>query len=173
MKKVVAIFSSLLLLTGCSFTEPIPIRGQVVSCESIPVSESSSPRLECLGGGEGIAVDAIRGPAIVNVWGTWCAPCRKELPHFAEFLTQYSDRVSVLGIAVEEKNQENVRKFIRTRGITWPIIYDADGSTKKKFGMGVPVTWLINKSGKVVYKKYGPFESTEELERAAIKYLGV
>jgi thiol-disulfide isomerase/thioredoxin len=109
----------------------------------------------------------------VNVWGTWCAPCRQELPHFGHLLAKYGDKVNVIGIAVEEKSREAVKKFVNTRGITWPILYDATGSTQEKFGPGVPVTAFINKSGKVVYTRYGAFQSTEELELAAIKYLGV
>ena len=107
------------------------------------------------------------------MWGTWCAPCRQELPHFGHLLAKYGDKVDVIGIAVEEKNQAVVNKFVKTHGITWPILYDATGSTREKFGPGVPVTAFINKSGKVVYTRYGAFQSTEELELATIKYLGV
>lgn len=178
MRRTSAIYLSVflsasLLLTGCSFTEPIPVRGKVIDCESIETVPAADEALECLGGGAPISVDAIRGPAIINVWGTWCAPCREELPHFGDLLLKYGDKVDVIGIAVEEKNQAAVKKFVNTRGITWPILYDATGSTQEKFGPGVPVTAFINKSGKVVYTRYGAFQSAEELEQAAIKYLGV
>jgi hypothetical protein len=78
-----------------------------------------------------------------------------------------------VGIAVEEKNQESVRRFVEGNGISWPILYDATGATRSEFGMGVPVTWFVDESGTVVHKKFGPFRSTEEIELAAIKYLGV
>ncbi len=173
MKRFIALISVALLLTGCSLTEPIPVKGKVIDCESIETVPATDEALECLGGGDPISVDSIRGPAIVNVWGTWCAPCRQELPHFGHLLAKYGDKVDVIGIAVEEKSREAVKKFVNTRGITWPILYDATGSTQEKFGPGVPVTAFINKSGKVVYTRYGAFQSTEELELAAIKYLGV
>jgi peroxiredoxin len=80
--------------------------------------------------------------------------------------------VPVIGIAVEEKNMDVVRKFVETHGMSWPILYDADGSTRGKFGMGVPVTWFIDASGKVVHKKYGPFKTVEEIELSVMKYLG-
>ncbi len=173
MKRFIALISVALLLTGYSLTEPIPVKGKVIDCESIETVSSTDEALECLGGGDPISVDSIRGPAIVNVWGTWCAPCRQELPHFGHLLAKYGDKVDVIGIAVEEKSQEAVKKFVNTRGITWPILYDATGSTQEKFGPGVPVTSFINQSGKVVYTRYGAFQSTEELELATIKYLGV
>ena len=50
--------------------------------------------------------------------------------------------------------------------------YDKSGSTRATFGMGVPVTWFIDETGKVVHKKYGPFNSTEEVQLAVAKYLG-
>jgi len=74
---------------------------------------------------------------------------------------------------VEEKNQATVKKFVETHGMTWPILYDANGSTRSQFGMGVPVTWFVDASGKVVHKKYGPFKSVEEIQLSVIKYLGV
>lgn len=172
MKRLILGACMTLLLTSCSLTEPIPIKGEVVSCDSIKVKTGTTAPLECLGGGEPVAVDAIVGPALVNVWGTWCAPCKKELPHFAHFLQKSDGSVQVIGIAVEEKSQAAVKKFIESRGMTWPVLYDEDGSTRATFGMGVPVTWFIDGKGKVVHKKYGPFNSTEEVQLAVAKYLG-
>jgi len=173
MKKLIISLCSLLLLTSCSMPKSTPVQGRLVGCEEVKTVTADDEALECLAGGEPISVDSIRGPAIINIWGTWCAPCREELPHLAQFFSDYGDRVDVIGIAVEEKNQATVRKFVKSNGITWPILYDATGVTQEKFGPGVPVTWFIGKSGKVTYKKYGPFRSTEELELAAAKYLGV
>ena len=173
MKKFITLTILALVLTGCSAIEPIQVKGEVVSCANIKVESGTGVPLECLGGGSAIAADSIRGPALINVWGTWCEPCKQELPHLAHFLAKYSDQVDLVGIAVEEKSMESVRKFVQSHGISWPILYDATGATRGKFGMGVPVTWLVDESGTVVYKKYGPFKSTEEIELAAIKYLGV
>lgn len=172
MKRAIVGLCALLALTPCSLTEPIPIKGEVVDCASITVKPGKSEPLECLGGGAPIAADSIVGPALVNVWGTWCAPCKKELPHLAHFLQQGDGSVQVIGIAVEEKSQTAVKKFIERNGMTWPVLYDATGSTKSIFGMGVPVTWFIDANGKVVHRKFGPFNSTEEIQLAVAKFLG-
>jgi len=173
MKKFVPILCSLLALTGCSLTEPIPFKGEVVNCTSIKSIPSTGKTLGCLDGLPGVAVDSIVGPALVNVWGSWCEPCKQELPHFGHFLAIAGNRVQVIGVDVEEKSPAIARKFVETHGISWPILYDKDGSTRGKFGMGVPVTWFIDASGKVVYKKFGPFHSPEEIQLDVIKYLGV
>ena len=172
MKKILSALLALVTLTGCSLTEPIPVKGEVVSCTDIKTSASDGVVLDCLDGSEGVAVESIVGPALINVWGTWCAPCRQELPHLAHYLGT-KNPVQVIGIAVEEKNTASVKKFVETHGMTWPILYDAHGSTRSQFGMGVPVTWFVDASGTVVHKKYGPFKSVEEIQLSVIKYLGV
>jgi thiol-disulfide isomerase/thioredoxin len=172
MKKILIAALTVMSLTGCSLTQPIPVKGEVVSCADIKTVPSTGVALDCLDGSQGVAADSIVGPALINVWGTWCAPCRQELPHFVHYLAKH-DSVRIIGIAVEEKNKAVVRKFVETHGMTWPILYDEDGSTRGKFGMGVPVTWFIDASGKVTHKKYGPFKSLEEIELSVIKYLGV
>jgi thiol-disulfide isomerase/thioredoxin len=173
MRRAIVFLCTALLLTSCSLTEPIPVKGRLVGCEEIKTVLANDEALECLAGGTPISVDSIKGPAIINIWGTWCAPCREELPHFAELLNKYGEQVDVIGIAVEEKNQATVKRFVKRNGITWPILYDETGLTQEKFGPGVPVTAFINKSGKVVYTRYGAFQSLEELELATIKYFGV
>ena len=172
MKKILSALLALATLTGCSLTEPIPVKGEVISCTDIKTSASDGVVLDCLDGSEGVAVESIVGPALINVWGTWCAPCRQELPHIAHYLGT-KNPVQVIGIAVEEKNTASVKKFVETHRMTWPILYDASGSTRSQFGMGVPVTWFVDASGTVVYKKYGPFKSVEEIELDVVKYLGV
>jgi thiol-disulfide isomerase/thioredoxin len=172
MRRFLIAIIAVMALAGCSVTEPIPVRGEVVSCTSIKVLPVQGELLDCLDGSAGVSVDSIKGPALLNVWGTWCAPCRQELPHFAHYIEKKGS-IPVIGIAVEEKSPLGVKKFVETHGMTWPILYDANGSTRGKFGMGVPVTWFIDASGKVAYKKYGPFTSLEEIELDVIKYLGV
>lgn len=171
MKKLLIASALLVLLTGCSLAEPIPVKGEVVGCASITTNSSKGELLECLDGTQGVAVESIVGPALINVWGTWCQPCRQEIPHFAHYISK-NGSLPIIGIAVEEKSPEAVKKFVESHGMTWPILYDRSNSTRGKFGMGVPVTWFIDASGAVVYKKYGPFRSVEEIELDVIKYLG-
>ena len=171
MKRILILALSLVTLTGCSITEPIPVKGEVVSCASIKVLAPQGEPLDCLDGTAGVSVDSIKGPALINVWGTWCRPCRQELPHLAHYVAKQGS-IPVIGIAVEEKSPLVVKKFVETHGMSWPILYDAKGSTRGKFGMGVPVTWFVDETGTVVYKKYGPFNSLEEIELDVAKYLG-
>jgi cytochrome c biogenesis protein CcmG/thiol:disulfide interchange protein DsbE len=172
--KLTAAIALLLALSACGSSEPI-ITGEVVACNHIVVIDNPTEVItpECLDSSKGVNIAAIKGPAIINVWGSWCKPCTQELPYLSEFYQTMDPQIQLIGVDVEEKRPEDGRMFARTHGISWPNLYDSDGSTRKYFGMGVPVTWFIDGAGKVLYKKVGPFSSTEEIRLLTFKYFGL
>jgi len=177
MKRHLALVSAIVLLaslTSCGNSETL-ITGSVVPCNEIQLLENAAQDLplDCLDSSKTINLAAIKGPAIINVWGSWCDPCKKELPHFSEFFQSMNPQIQLIGVDVEEKSAEDGRMFARTHGINWPNLYDEKGTTRKYFGMGVPVTWFIGSNGEVLYKKVGPIKSTEELRTLSFKYLGM
>lgn len=175
MKKALILLLAL-SLTGCtSVTKPMTSKGEIVGCADVKrvAVKSGESALNCLTGSEKISVASLRGPLIVNVWGSWCGPCKQEMPFFVEYNRQASGKVKLLGIAVEEAKAQDAKDFIVAYGITWPNLYDAKGLTRGTFGMGVPVTWFIDEAGTVVYKHVGVVKSTEELIDLTTKYLKV
>jgi len=169
----VAIAIAVLLLAGCSSPSE-KLAGEVVSCESISSSTSeNSIMLDCLDGTEGVSINGIKGPAIINVWGSWCAPCKEEMPILRSFYEKAQGKLALIGVDVEEASIEDGREFVENYGITWPNLYDADGKSRAYFGMGVPVTWFIATDGSVVYKHIGVLKSEIELISMTSKYLGV
>ena len=82
-------------------------------------------------------------------------------------------KVQIIGIDVEEANMESARKFVIEQGMTWPNLYDKDGSTKSSFGMGVPVTWYLNINSEVAYRHVGVLKSKDQLFSEVEKYLGI
>ena len=175
MKKVLILLLAL-SLTGCSsVTKTVAAKGEVVDCIEIShvAAKPGDTLLNCLTGTEKISVESLRGPLIVNVWGSWCGPCADEIPLFVEFHHQANGKVKLLGIAVEEAKAQDSKDFIIANGITWPNLYDAKGITRSTFGMGVPVTWFIDEQGTVVYKHVGAINSTAELIELTDKYLKV
>jgi len=175
MKKVLILFLAL-SLTGCaSTTRPIASKGEVVDCVDVShvAAKADETILNCLTGTEKISVESLRGPLILNVWGSWCGPCADEMPYFVEFNEKAKDKVKILGIAVEEAKAQDSKDFIVAYGMTWPNLYDGKGITRKNFGMGVPITWFIDQQGTAVYKHVGVVESTQELIDLTAKYLKV
>ncbi|MEI9906648.1 MAG: TlpA disulfide reductase family protein [Actinomycetota bacterium] len=163
-------------LSACSSNKaPIePSVGQVVNCDSISrSSDITGIVLPCLDDSSQIFLDSLRGPLIVNVWGSWCGPCQQEIPFFRDFYVYAKEHLDLLGVDVEEAKPQNGVDFIKTEGMTWPNLFDPDGRTRAYFGAGVPVTWFIDADGKVVYKKIGVLDSLKELKDLTSKYLHI
>ena len=174
MKIISALVISTLLLTSCGTEIPKSVgNGKVISCSTIAADENKTlgTTLECLDGNSKVLLESIKGPAVINVWGSWCIPCRQEMPFLRELAA--TGKVKIIGIDVEEKSMEAARKFIVEQGMTWPNLYDKDGSTKSTFGMGVPITWYLDLDGKVVYRHIGVLNSKDQLFSEVEKYLGV
>ena len=175
MRKL-ALVAALLLLVGCGQqTSALPGNGVVVDCTAIATIETGSDAapLKCLDEKSTVDIGEIKGPALVNVWGSWCGPCKDEMPIFVDFYSKYKEKVSLIGISVEESDVQNARDFVQLYGMSWPNLNDPDGSTRGTLGMGVPITLFIDAQGKVVFRKIGVVTTIEELERDTQKYLGV
>ena len=166
--------ASLILLTACTPSSSY-VKGEVIDCSAIQQEKPwvGGTLLDCLDQSDGVQLEALRGPMIVNVWGSWCAPCVKEIPVFVSFYKKASGKVQLIGVDVEEANFNEGQKFVERYGITWPNLYDPDGRSRKYFGMGVPVTWFIAADGSVAYKHIGVVKDEAELISFTSKYLGV
>ncbi len=174
MKLISALLISTLFLTSCGATIPKSVgNGKVISCSAIPTnaSKTSGTSLTCLDGKSKVLLESIKGPAVINVWGSWCIPCRQEIPFLRALAA--TKKIQIIGIDVEEANMESARKFVIEQGMSWPNLYDKDGSTKSAFGMGVPVTWFLNSKSEVAYKHVGVFKSEKQLFSEVKKYLGI
>ena len=174
--KRLGLVAALLLLAGCGQeTSALPGNGVVVDCSTIATvkTDNEAAILKCLDGKSSIDVGQIKGPALVNVWGSWCGPCKQEMPIFVDFYSKYKEKVSLIGISVEEADVQDARDFVKLYGMSWPNLNDPDGSTRGTLGMGVPITLFVDAQGKVAYKKIGVVTTIEELERDTKKYLGV
>ena len=171
----VAIILMVLTLTGCaSQSTAIPKLGQVNSCDSIArVVDGSGLKMPCLDGNSSITFASLRGPLIVNVWGSWCASCKDELPILRSFYAKSRSVVPILGVDVEEAKPSDGKDFVVAQGMTWPSLLDPDGRSRGFFGMGVPVTWFIDARGKVVHKQIGVLNSEQQLRELTSKYLGI
>jgi len=168
-----AIVVVVILLAGCS-SSPEKIAGQVISCSSlVSTATGDSINLDCLDGSTGASVNTLKGPMIINVWGSWCGPCKEEMPILRSFYKKAEGKVALVGVDVEEASIIDGQDFVENNGITWPNLFDSSGSSRPYFGMGVPVTWFIAPDGSVAYKHIGVLKNEIELISLTSKYLGV
>jgi thiol-disulfide isomerase/thioredoxin len=145
----------------------------VTKCGGITVDPSvkKGVLLNCLNGKDKVYFEAIRGPVIVNVWGSWCEPCREEIPLLVKLAK--TKKVAMIGIDVVEDSDATGRKFAAANKMTWPMLSDIKSKTKVIFGFGVPVTRFIDANGKGVYEKVGPFKSYQEIQNLLRDFLRI
>ena len=170
MKRALLVF--FLVLASLNLpTVALASTGRVLPCSAISISKAVSKGilLPCLDSKSHVIYQAIRGPVVVNVFGSWCEPCRQEIPHFLEL--QALHKVAIVGVDVEEASVKAGRDFVIKMGMTWPVLFDSTSVTRGIFGLGVPVTWFIDAHGKVMYKQIGVITSTAELKSEVRKYL--
>ncbi|WP_042346277.1 thiol-disulfide oxidoreductase ResA [Bacillus massiliigorillae] len=87
----------------------------------------------------------------LNFWGTWCPPCKEEMPYMDNQYQQYKDKgVQVLAVNIEE-SEVAVSSFVKKLGLSFPVPLDRDGRVNDAYGVfNLPVTFLIDKNGKII-----------------------
>ena len=178
MKRFSSLLVFILLLVGCSSPSTTQGTGFIPSCNEIRVGVVSEKKLElpCLDGSTSIDFHQIKGPLLINVWGSWCEGCKQEMPYFIELYQNplfKNGQIQLLGVNVEEKSKEDAIDYIQKSGMSWPNLEDSSGGSKSIFGPGVPVTWFINKEGKNVGTKIGAYTNKQQLFDQVEKAFGV
>ncbi len=112
------------------------------------------------GHGEDLTLDKWKGRVVLlNLWATWCGPCRKEMPHLAELQEKYGgDDFEVVALSVDRKGAEASARFLVEAKSTALNLYV--DKTSKVLGqvraIGLPVTMLIDRKGKEIGRLLGP-----------------
>ena len=168
MKKLLSILITTLLISACTSPAKVGAPGDVTSCDQIRLLESAdkSALMGCLDGSAEINFHQLKGPLLINVWGSWCEGCKQEMPYFVELYQSplfKSGQIQMLGINVEEKSKEDAIDYIQISGMSWPNLEDTSGISKSIFGPGVPITWFIDENGKTVETKIGAYTAKKQL----------
>ena len=123
--------------------------------------------------GDSVSLKAERGKVVLlNVWATWCHPCRSEIPELRAIHAAYQQRgLELIGVSVDtEGNDENIRQFMKEFQMTFPVWRDPDERISTKFfTIGVPATFLIDKQGILRWRKTGPIAPHDSTLKAAIE----
>lgn len=87
----------------------------------------------------------------LNFWGSWCGPCKKEMPYMENQYNAYKEKgVQILAVNIAESNLK-VETFRRQYGLTFPVLIDKTGSVKDAYNIvPLPTTFLIDKNGKII-----------------------
>ena len=96
---------------------------------------------------------------LVNIWATWCGPCRFETPYLQAIYEQKQERgLRIVGISVDsEGSLDAVKHFLEENGVTYDILLDPDMVSTDVFAaIGLPATFLIDQEGVIRFKRLGP-----------------
>lgn len=179
--------AALLLLTACHHeptarntpepqpqiaTDPCPAPADLLAAHP---AKNALPDVElrCLGH-DGTVRMALVGkvPTVLNLWGSWCFPCRTEMPEFQKVHVALGDRVRFLG--VDTKDFENAaRSAIQRAAVSYASVFDPDEHLKRAVGTrSLPTTILVRADGTIANVHVGELTAAE-LRTAITKYLGV
>lgn len=131
--------------------------------------------LPCLGGGREVWLPGLRdSPTVLNVWATWCGPCRDELPLLQRLHERAGGDVRVVGVDIEDPNEGMALAYAAEAGLTYPQLRDLDQALPTALGLrAVPLTLFIDARGRVEHTLLGPVRSSRQLAGLVEQHLGV
>ena len=94
---------------------------------------------------------------LLNVWATWCAPCRYEIPELQALHEKYFRRgLTVIGVSVDSTGVDDVKQFVAENKMSYPIVLDADGRVARTLRTTVlPTSVIIGRDGRILWRKIG------------------
>jgi thiol-disulfide isomerase/thioredoxin len=116
-------------------------------------------------------LDAVKGhPAVVNVWASWCTPCKQEAPSIQRSALSYGKRVAFLGVDLRD-NEQAAKRFLGRYPVSFPSIQDPDGQIYNDYRLvGAPATIFYDASGKRTYLHQGAYRTIEDLDADIQRY---
>jgi thiol-disulfide isomerase/thioredoxin len=168
--RIAAVLAATLIVVSCARTgadEPTRSAGQV-GYPTVPRNLTRIPpeqRLElpivsgpALGSNRTISSQDYRGKVVViNVWGSWCPPCRKEAPDLQAASVETKDSAQFIGITSKDYDPAPAEAFVRSFQITYPSIYDPNGKVLLAFAgelppSAIPSTMIIDRQGRLAVR---------------------
>ncbi|GAB2971865.1 TlpA disulfide reductase family protein [Nocardioides montaniterrae] len=151
----------------------------VADCSKLTGASSRLPAVEvaCLGSAEKVALDQIKGPAIINFWGSNCHACIKEMPALAAFDKAYGDQVQIIGVDYADTYPGAALQLAQQTGVHYPSLADPcahlAGSSLRIPG-GLPFFYFVRADGSVTTKPVlGGLTSLAQVKALAEKNLGI
>ena len=111
--------------------------------------------------GDTLSLASYRGEVVLlNIWATWCEPCRIEMPALERLQRSMGPQgLKIVSVSIDEAGPEVVRQFQREYGLTFQILHDRSRAIERIYQTtGVPETFILNREGRIVKKVIGAAE---------------
>jgi cytochrome c biogenesis protein CcmG, thiol:disulfide interchange protein DsbE len=110
---------------------------------------------------------------LVNIWATWCVPCRVEMPAMERLYTALAPRgFAIAAVSIDEGRPEDVRAFTSELGLTFDILHDRSTLIQQTYQTtGVPESFLLNRRGELVKRVIGAHDWNSPANRALVERL--
>ena len=107
----------------------------------------------------------------LNLWATWCGPCRYEIPELQALHDKYAPKgFKVIGVSLDESGVAAVKEFAAAQKMTYPIAIDPEGRLSTVLQTSVvPTSVLIDRSGRIVWKRFGVVSTSDETLTSALQ----
>ncbi|HEX5635179.1 MAG TPA: TlpA disulfide reductase family protein [Gemmatimonadales bacterium] len=113
--------------------------------------------------------------SIVNIWATWCGPCKEEMPAMQRTFAELGPQgFRILAVSIDEAGGEDVKRFADEMGITFDLLHDRSGRIQQLYQTtGVPESFLLDREGRIVKRVIGAHDWSSPANRRLIeRYLG-
>ena len=120
--------------------------------------------LTTLRGGETFSLDDLEGPAVVNLWATWCVPCKRELPAFQAVHESLAGAVTFVGVNIGDDGDE-AADYLDDLGITYDQYLDVDAELTAALETAtLPMTLILDADELIALRHIGPLDQDELIE---------
>ena len=150
--------------------------------ETAPLSQSSTIaagklaanfKLKDLGGND-ISLASLRGKVVfLNIWATWCAPCREEMPSIETLYKDFRPDKDFVVLAVsQDTDSAAVAPFVKQNHLKFTVLLDPRNEVGENYGVdGIPETFIIGRDGRIVAHHIGPYDWSNADIRDALEEL--
>jgi cytochrome c biogenesis protein CcmG/thiol:disulfide interchange protein DsbE len=110
---------------------------------------------------------------LLNIWATWCEPCRVEMPSMQRLHEAYADSgLRIVAVSIDEASPDVVRNFRREYGLTFSILQDRSRAIERTYQTtGVPESFVISRDGRIVKKVIGEYDWDSQAARELVSRL--
>jgi peroxiredoxin len=127
----------------------------------------SAPRAKSLADYKGKVV-------LLNIWATWCGPCREEMPSMEKLYKEFASQgLVIVAVSVDDPGTEQqIRDFVKEFGLTFEILHDPDKKTAQRYQVtGYPESFIIGREGTIRRKVFAAADWSSETNRTLIREL--